>query len=70
MVADIQLAETFLNMAESSRNEETIRRNHQNARKAYEVVSALLDRRNFDSTEHKAVQGKLALLKIRLDAIG
>lgn len=69
MLVDIELAQTFLNTAEGSHNQETIRRNHQNARKAYKVVSALLDRRSFNPAEREAVQTKLFLLKEGLDAI-
>jgi hypothetical protein len=67
---DLDLADTFMDVAEASQSEETARRNHRNARKAYEAVMRLLPKLRPDLQERQDLNRKLGLLKSRLQAIG
>jgi hypothetical protein len=68
-LTDIDVALTFMDVAEVSANEETISRNHDNARKAYATVVDFLKKLHPDERQSEVIEAKLALLKARLDAI-
>jgi hypothetical protein len=70
LITDLDLACTFLDFAQASWIEETVSRNHNNARKAYETVQHLLKRLTPDAGQRQAIEAKLALLKTRLQAVG
>ena len=67
---DLDLASTFMDVAEGSQNKETARRNHSNVRKAYDAVMRLLPKLRPDEQERQELDRKLSLLKSRLQAIG
>src|ERR1700733_1435316 len=70
VLTDLDLAMTFLDLAKISRIEETIRRNHNNARKVYNTVLHLLEKLTPDPEQQQMIEAKLALLKMRLQAVG
>ena len=70
LLIDLDLAMTFMDVAETSRTEEIIRRNQNNARKAYDTVLRLLENLRPSLTERQAVDAKLAILKMRLQGVG
>jgi hypothetical protein len=70
VLADLDLALTFMDVAATSRIQETKDRNHRNARHAYDTVLHLLKSLEPDSQERSAIDGKMALLKTRLQAVG
>ena len=57
------VAVTFLDVAEVSRDEETIRRNHNNARTAHDAVVHLLGTFAPEADQRQAINAKVALLK-------
>jgi hypothetical protein len=59
---------TFLDVAETSTRAETVSRNRQNARTAYESVRRLLPRLAFTTEEWQNIQEKLSNVKFRLEA--
>ncbi|MGA7411866.1 MAG: hypothetical protein WBW33_15410 [Bryobacteraceae bacterium] len=67
---DLDVATTFMDIAEGSMSEETIHRNHKNARKVYETVARLLPRLRPDRLQRQAIDEKLNLLRTRLQAKG
>jgi hypothetical protein len=70
LLIDLDLAVTFMDIAESSHLEETTRRNHINTRKAYDTVLGLLEKLTPDAEQWQIIDAKLALLKTRLEAVG
>jgi hypothetical protein len=70
LLLDLDLALTFLDVSETSHVEETTRRNHLNARKAYDAVSHLLKTVTLDEGQRQMMDAKLSLLKKRLQAVG
>ena len=56
--------------AQVSQIQETVRRNHDNARKAYDVVLCLLEKLTPDAGQRQAIDAKMAFLKTRLQAVG
>jgi hypothetical protein len=67
---DLDVANTFMDVAEGSQSEQTANRNHSNARKAYDAVIHLLPKLRPDEQERQDLDRKLSLLKSRLQAIG
>ena len=67
---DLGVALTFMDVAATTRVEETMRRNHENARRAYDTVVRLL--RNLDPTaeQRQMLDERLSALKARLQAVG
>jgi hypothetical protein len=59
-----------MEVAGASRFEETTRRNHNNARTAYDTVLRLLKKLTPNLSERQAIDAKLAILKTRLQAVG
>ena len=70
LITDLQVASTFMEVAEASRLEETKYRNHQNARHAYDSVVVFLQKLAINSRERQTIEANLALLKARLEAAG
>jgi hypothetical protein len=69
LLIDLDLAMTFLDIAETSRIKETTRRNHDNARTAYDTVLRLLDKLRPSLAQRQAIDAKAAILKARLQAV-
>lgn len=70
VIAELETALTFLDIADTSDIEETVKRNHQNARKAYETVQRLLTRLRPNADEKALIGAKIAALEARLQAGG
>ena len=70
LLTDLDLAMTFMDVADASRVDETTRRNHTNARTAYDTVLRLLEKLRPNTDERQVIDAKLAILKMRLQAVG
>jgi hypothetical protein len=70
VLIDLDLALTFMDVADVSDVEETIRRNHKNARIAYDSVLRLLRNLTPASLQQQTIDSKLAILKTKLLAVG
>jgi hypothetical protein len=70
LLVDLDLAMTFMDVAETSRLEDTKHRNHKNARKAYDAVLQHLEKLKPDAGQRRVIDAKLARLKTRLEAAG
>jgi hypothetical protein len=70
LLTDLDLTMTFLNVAEASESEATTRRNHVNAVTAYDSVLRLMEKAMPDADHQQELDGKLELLKKRLQASG
>jgi hypothetical protein len=70
LVADLETAITFTNLALSSKDEVVIDRNRRNALKAYHSVSNLAAKSHLDEAETKAVSALLGQLKEKLALLG
>jgi hypothetical protein len=70
LLTDLDLAMTFMDVADASRIEETTRRNHTNARTAYDTVVHLLEKLTPNADQRQAIDAQLTILKTRLEAIG
>jgi hypothetical protein len=70
LLTDLDLAITFMDVADASRIEDTTRRNYTNARTAYDTVLRLLEKLTPSADERQAIDAKLASLKTRLQAVG
>jgi hypothetical protein len=70
LLVDLDTAVTFMNIAETTGDEETRQRNCQNARRAYDTVLQLMQKATLNDAQNKAIRKKLALLRIRLEAVG
>jgi hypothetical protein len=70
MLIDLDLAMTFMDVAEGSRLEDTKHRNHKNARKAYDAVLHHLEKLKPDAGQRREIDAMLARLKMRLETAG
>lgn len=70
VLIDLDLALTLMDVADVSSTEETILRNHASARIAYDSVLRLLRILTPDMLQQQNIDGKLAILKKRLLAVG
>ena len=70
LITDIDTAMVFLEVAETSKTAETVTRNRDNARRAYDIVLHLLTTAKLNEVERETINTKLALLKERLEAAG
>jgi len=72
IMADLELAFTFLDIGRTSGFAETGRRNRQNARTAYDAVLRFLPRSlpALSSAERRAIESRLRELKKRLEELG
>jgi hypothetical protein len=69
LLNDLDLAFTFMDLAETSRLEET-KCNRQNARRVYDTVTAFLPKVTVKSSERQVIENGLRLLRARLEAAG
>lgn len=72
IIADLELALTFLEIARTSSVNETVRRNQKNARTAYRAVLRFLPRcfPALSAAERQAIEDNLLKLKNRLEPLG
>ena len=70
LITDLDLALTFMDIADTSNSAETGTRNRQNARHAYDTVREFLSKLALTASDRQAVESKLAVLKARLKAVG
>jgi len=70
LITDLGVALTFLDVAETTRSEEVRKRNHENARTAYNAVQHFLPRLSPSAEERRELEAKLSTLKTRLRGLG
>lgn len=70
LLTDLDMALTFMDVAAVSRNGETVERNYKNARVAYDAVLRLLPKFTPNAEQLEMINGKLSVLKARLEAVG
>ena len=70
LIADLGVALTFLDVAETTRSEETRKRNRENARTAYNAVRRFLPRLSPSEEERAELEAKLSTLTSRLRELG
>jgi hypothetical protein len=70
LITDLDIALTFLDVAQTSTNQETIRRNREHARRAYDTVVHLMSKIEVDHPERQKIHERLAKLRVRLQAVG
>jgi hypothetical protein len=70
LFTDLDVAMTFMDVADTSDLEETARRNHAHARTAYNAVLRLSNKLILNADQRPAIDAKLSLLKTRLQAVG
>lgn len=70
LVTDLDTAFTFLEVATATGIEETRKRNHEKAHRAYQTVVRLLDTVSPEAPQRPVIKQKLALLKERLEKVG
>ena len=70
LLTDLDVAMTFMDVAAASHIQATIRRNHNNARKAYDSTLQLLEKLTPNGRQRQEIETKLAVVKARLKAVG
>ncbi len=70
LLMDLDLALTFMDVAKVTGDEETMHRNHANARAAFDNVLHQLERFTPSAPQQLIIDEKLAILKLRLIAVG
>jgi len=70
LLVDLDTALIFMDVAATSEVQETVDRNHTNAHNAYNTVLHLLQNLKPDAEQRSALDGKMNLLKARLEAVG
>ena len=70
LLSELDLAMAFMDYASATTNEETAQRNHQNARKAYDVVVRQLPKVRLDHSQRRTIEEKFAELRSRLGGVG
>jgi len=66
ILTDLDLALTFLDVAANSADPEVVRRNYDNALKAYTTVVDLLERLSPDEQQRHELEAKLTIVRARL----
>jgi len=66
ILTDLDLALTFLDVAANSTDPEVVRRNYDNALKAYTTVVDLLERLSPDEQQRHEIEAKLTIVRARL----
>jgi hypothetical protein len=66
----LDLGCTYLDLAQISRIESTVRRNHQNARRVHDTVTRRAPSVYLEEAERKILETKLAVLKMGLELFG
>ncbi len=67
LLADLDLAMTFLDVAATSDKRKSSQRNQKNARTAYDTVLRFLPRLSLTAVETSAIHEKVSALRIRLE---
>ena len=70
LLTDLDIALTFMNVAESTDNVAIKQRNHGNARRAYDTVVRLMQNLSLHDSQREELAERLALLKLRLQNVG
>ena len=70
LLIELDAALTFLDVADTSRIDETVDRNHRNARKAYDTVLRLREKVRPNPEQQQLITEKLLRLRERLEAAG
>lgn len=70
LLTELQTALTFMDIADTSRIPETVKRNHENAHKAYETVQRLMGYLIPNETQQALIVQRITQLKARLEAAG
>ena len=70
LLTDLETALTFMDVAQTSGDQEIKQRNHKNAHLAYDTVIGLLSKVKPTAAQQQAIDEKLTLLKARLEAVG
>jgi hypothetical protein len=70
LLVDLDIALTFMDVAETTEFRGTAQRNHKNARKAYDMVVSKLREVSPTEAQQSALNQKLALLRVRLQDVG
>ena len=70
VLTDLDVGLTFMDVADTTHNAQTARRNDSNARTAYDTVVRLLEKLSPSDAERRVIEAKLAILKNRLQAVG
>ncbi len=70
LLADIDAAMAFMDVAEASPIKDTVARNHKKAHEAYDAVVHLLGKLTVSAEKRQFVHTRLGLLKKRLQAVG
>ena len=70
LLTDLDIALTFIDVAESTDNIATRQRNHANARRAYDTVVRFMQNLSLDDTQRKELAKRLAFVKSRLQKVG
>ena len=70
LLADLETALTFMDVAETSDDPKIKQRNYTNARVAYDTVVRLLPKVKPTSSQQQAIDERLTLLRARLEAVG
>ena len=70
LLTDLDVALTFMDVAKTTEFRDSAERNHQNARKAYEMVIAKLKEVTPNARQQAILDEKLAMLQARLKAAG
>src|SRR5262249_53141103 len=66
LMIDLDLALTFMNVADTSRVEKTVKRNHKYAQKTLESVQRFLKKLKLDTRQRISIDSKIAELEARL----
>ena len=70
LLTELELALAFMDVAAATRIRQNAQRGHLNALIAYDTVLELLRNCTLSAVQQHAFDGKLALLKARLQAVG
>lgn len=70
LLTELQLAMTFMDVAQTTGIQKTAARNHKNARIAYDTVLRLLPKLTPTVAEQKVIDDGLAVVKARLIGLG
>src|SRR5690242_20113811 len=70
LLTDIEVAMTFLDVAETTHIAETVQRNHDNAGVTYDTVFGFLSTLTLTAEDRLVVENRLGVLKARLVAVG
>jgi hypothetical protein len=70
LITDLETALVFMDVVQTSGDQEVKQRNHTNAHVAYDTVTGLLSKVKPTAAQRQAIDERLTLLKARLEAVG